>query len=815
MNVQDILYVLFKHKWKIILTSAIGIGAAAAVYLTYPTVYESQAKLLVRYVVDTSAIDQVDSRATASSSESVINSEVEILTSWDLAMQVASAVEVERLLPESGGKADIPKAAGMIRTGLEVTAPRRTSIISVSYRNADPELAVLVLKELVARYFTKHLEVHRSAGAFNYVAQQSDQVLARLNQTEEELKRLKDTSGITSLTETTTTLSTQLSKTRDALQAAAAEISEQRAVVREMEKTVASQSESPPHLPTSMSIEAVDQYHATMDRLRQVRETQLALLSKPLQNPDKPVTEKVEGIRQIWTESTEKRERLRGLAFVGNERDMAHALARERYRQQNDTGFAYQTNKKSFDTLVKEAEHEILGRTSNKSKVAESETELVKLNQVQIENLEKQRSDLEKKFPGIASSVNVKAELPTVVAERAAERAFNILIKRMDPVTERARLAGIEAKREALKSYLNEIEKQAEHLSEVGPQIAQLERKKELEETNYKYLQASLEKARIDEALDPTKMPNISIVQSPSAAFRAGRDLKKIVLGLAGGGIAVGLAFAFLMEMIMDRSIKRPLEVETLLGIPLLLSIPYLNGRNPLRLLRPRSGWSSVLTLRNRGRYAAAPWDSDHFIRRYSEAIRDRLVLYFEFNQMTHKPKLVAVTDCSSGAGASTLAGGIAAAFSETGDGKVLLVDMNVGRPEIHPFSRGAPACSLTEALVGAPAPAGDNLYLAVGTSPGAPQAPLIPRRFSDLMPHLKASDFDYIIFDMPPLGQTSITLPMVRLMDKVIVVAEAEKTNRDFLKRAYAELIAYRASVSIVFNKARSYIPKSLGAES
>ena len=136
-----------------------------------------------------------------------------------------------------------------------------------------------------------------------------------------------------------------------------------------------------------------------------------------------------------------------------------------------------------------------------------------------------------------------------------------------------------------------------------------------------------------------------------------------------------------------------------------MLSIPYLNGRNPLRLRWPRASEKSIIALRGDGHFHAAPWESDHFIRPYSEAIRDRLVLYFELNRMNHKPKLVAVTGCSEGAGASTLAGGLAAALSETGDGKVLLVDMNVGRPEIHPFFRGAPACSLTEALVGAPAP--------------------------------------------------------------------------------------------------------------
>ena len=55
---------LFRHKWKILISAAVGIAAAAALYFLRPSDYESQAKLLVRYVVDTSAIDQVESRST-------------------------------------------------------------------------------------------------------------------------------------------------------------------------------------------------------------------------------------------------------------------------------------------------------------------------------------------------------------------------------------------------------------------------------------------------------------------------------------------------------------------------------------------------------------------------------------------------------------------------------------------------------------------------------------------------------------------------------------------------------------------------------
>ena len=340
----------------------------------------------------------------------------------------------------------------------------------------------------------------------------------------------------------------------------------------------------------------------------------------------------------------------------------------------------------------------------------------------------------------------------------------------------------------------------------------QLERRKEIEDTNYKYFEASLEKARVDEALDPSKIPNISAVQKPSPAFRTTRDLKKTILALAGGGIAFGIALALLIELVVDRSIKRPLELTTRLRIPMLLWIPYIAKKGFLALpWRDGSRRQSALALNASRRGEIAPWELGHFIRPFSEALRDRITLYFQVTGMIHKPKLVGVTGCAKGAGTSTLAGGLAAALSETGDGKVLLVDMNVGHATVHPFYRGASTCTLAQALVGEPAPAGENLYLAMATPPDAPHAQIIPKRFYELMPHLKASDFDYIIFDMPPLSQTSITLAVAAYMDKVVLVAEAEKSNRDVFKRAFTELAAVNANVSAVLNKLRFYTPKWL----
>jgi succinoglycan biosynthesis transport protein ExoP len=245
------------------------------------------------------------------------------------------------------------------------------------------------------------------------------------------------------------------------------------------------------------------------------------------------------------------------------------------------------------------------------------------------------------------------------------------------------------------------------------------------------------------------------------------------------------------------------------------LSIPY---SPKLRKASgpPSNGKVNALVPKGGSSKNLAPWDTSHFIRPYCEAIRDRIGLYFELHQLTHKPKLVGVAGFSGAVGASTLAAGLAAALSETGDGKVLLVDVNLGPEDVHPFFRGRPAYSLKAALqpAGAIRSAADNLYLATVGSANAGPAQLGLKKFFDLMPNMRASDFDYIIFDMPPLKQTSPTLGMAGFMDKFLLVIEAEQNNREILRRGYSSLVSIRNNVSVVLNKTRSYAPKWMDLE-
>jgi Mrp family chromosome partitioning ATPase len=212
-----------------------------------------------------------------------------------------------------------------------------------------------------------------------------------------------------------------------------------------------------------------------------------------------------------------------------------------------------------------------------------------------------------------------------------------------------------------------------------------------------------------------------------------------------------------------------------------------------------------------------ALWDPKHRLRPYYEALRDRLITFFEVKGLTHKPKLVAVTSCAAGSGVSTIAAGMAASLSETGDGNVLLVEMNLQNGAAHQFYRGSPACGLDEALElekRSSALVQDNLYVVRESAKSDKLPRVLPKRFTHLVPKLKASDYDYIIFDLPPISQTSATPRLARAMDMVLMVVESEKTNCDLVKSASALIAESDASVGVVLNKWRSYVPRQLRQE-
>jgi len=139
---------------------------------------------------------------------------------------------------------------------------------------------------------------------------------------------------------------------------------------------------------------------------------------------------------------------------------------------------------------------------------------------------------------------------------------------------------------------------------------------------------------------------------------------------------------------------------------------------------------------------------------------------------------------------------------------------MSAGDGEAHHFCKGKRDCHLEEVLAVEKrdqARVQDHLYFVKGTGSGESLPCVLPKRFSHLVPLMKASDYDYIIFDMPPVSEISTTSRLARFMDMVLLVIESGKTSREAGMRAASLLAESQTRVGLVLNKNRSYVPKRL----
>lgn len=724
MSLGDIYYTLFRHKWKIVAFSSVGIVAAGLVYLLMPHLYSSEAKLFIRYVMDSRVPSGLDGDPQIKNPDpggaNIINSEIEILKSLDLAVQVAEAVGPEKILGKGTGETNKYTAAQVLQKNLLVEAPPRSDILRIVFQNPDKDVVQPVLSQLIDAYLRKHVEIHRSIGAFDDVlTQQTDALRSQLAQTEEDLRKAKTNTGLMSITETKTAYTEEISKIREALFNSQAELAEREASLQALQK------------------------------MMPVKQTQASAEDAAVVIPSGKIDE-------------------------------------------------YKSISGQLEAFRKK-EQELLGQYTDESALVRSVRE-------QIAAAQKAKEKLEADYPKLAAMQPVASQ-PGAAVPGDADDAV--------------RITALQAKLRVLSAQLSNVTAQAESINAIEPAITELERKKDLEETKYRHFSTSLEQARFDEALGAGKMSNISVTQTPSPPFRESRQMAKVLGMIAGGGIACGIGLAFLLELFLDPTVRRPGEIETRLRLPLFLTIPesHKNGKSRRPAAR---GAADNLSGEPQVEGAAASqngvaaWNPNG-LRTYYEALRDRLVTYFEMRNLVHKPKLIAVTGCGEGAGVTTIATGLAASLSETGDGNVLLVNMTGGQGSAHPFFKGKPSCGLAGALENETRDSAlvqENLYAVAEVGNGDKLSRILPRRFNSLVPKLKASDYDYIIFDMPPVSQISVTPRLASFMDMVLLVIESEKTDRGAAQRAVAMLSETKANVTAILNRTHRYVPERLLAE-
>ena len=234
--------------------SAAGFLAAALVYFLQPVAYSSEAKLFIRYVLEARLPSGIGGDPQIKTPDpggaNIINSEIEIMKSQDLAIQVVEAIGPEKILGKGGGETNKYLAAAILKKGLTVEVPPRSDILRIVFQHPNRQIVQPVLDQLISAYLRKHVEIHRSVGAFDDVlTQQTDALRSQLAQTEADLRKAKTNAGLMSVEDAKKAYTEEISKTRQGLFNTQAELAERQAALQERQKLMPAPVEVPTNQP--------------------------------------------------------------------------------------------------------------------------------------------------------------------------------------------------------------------------------------------------------------------------------------------------------------------------------------------------------------------------------------------------------------------------------------------------------------------------------------------------------------------------------------------------------------------------------------
>lgn len=322
-------------------------------------------------------------------------------------------------------------------------------------------------------------------------------------------------------------------------------------------------------------------------------------------------------------------------------------------------------------------------------------------------------------------------------------------------------------------------------------------------------LRSEYQRAQISEAVEAGQVEIVDPASLPSGPQNAGGPIK-LLLGVALG-LMLGSGAALLRES-MNTSVRRHDELEGLLQVPGLVVIPRITSdgarvQTGLRRLLPafgngRSNGNGAAHGADGAGPEAAPVlavsEGHSTAAEAYRTLRTNLI----FSQTGRALKSVIITSASPGEGKSTTSSNLAAAFAQQGM-RVLLVDADLRRPTLHTIFATPREPGLTQVLVGQKA-LGEAVQ--ASTVPGLTllTAGVLPPNPAELLgsPVMRellgtmVDSYDMVILDTPPVMAASDSSVLASMVDGVVLVVRAGRTERSMAQQAVRQLTAVGARV-------------------
>jgi uncharacterized protein involved in exopolysaccharide biosynthesis len=443
-NVRDILTILFKHKFKIIITFLlISVGATIIAFqINESKSYESKSVLLVKFGREFMARPEEGRPGPVIPQQAIISGEISILTSRDLLVRVVKELGAETIYPGLGRGGNVgptETAVQRLKESIAVENIRGSNLIEINFAHSDPIMAATVVNMLVDRFKEKHLEVFSGEGP-EFLESQLSTSQTKLREAESNLSSFRQRNRIFSFEEQRTNLIGQKGTLDTNLKAALTQISE--------------------------------------------LEQRIAFIKSPRWPLDSP---------------PELRAQL--LTLQQRERELS-----ERYVE------------------------------------------------------------------GSRAVQNVRQEIQAAkeTIKRSSEETRQVELARAE-----GELGIVKARADTLRRQLGQVEGEIGTLDARSRELLELRRAATSHEQNYQTYSRRLDESQIVEEMDRRKMVAISIVEkaTPNSVAKKSRFGKSLLIPMGFfGGIAAGIALAFLLEL-LSPGMTTPMSAERRLGIPVMVAI--------------------------------------------------------------------------------------------------------------------------------------------------------------------------------------------------------------------------------------------------
>jgi len=269
---------------------------------------------------------------------------------------------------------------------------------------------------------------------------------------------------------------------------------------------------------------------------------------------------------------------------------------------------------------------------------------------------------------------------------------------------------------------------------------------------------------------------NISLVDRAEPGYKFKPDMKRnLTMGLLAGlmlGVLLALAFEYL-----DDTIKRPEDIEKLLGLPVLGAIPLLKA--PLTPARALEDARSAFAESYRSLRTALQFSTDRGV-----------------------PRTLLITSATPSEGKSTTALVLGQYYAQLGK-RVLIVDCDLRNPSLHRSLCVDNDQGLSNYLAGAikptdlikPTSTPGLMYLPTGPLPPNPAELLMGSKMVSLLT-VATEKFDLLILDGPPVMGLADAPILANLAQGTLLVVHAGETRVAVIKNAVKRLHAARAHV-------------------